>query len=298
MNIYVTGGTGFIGSYVVKELVSKGHSVCVLARNVKKSPGIASLPRVKMLKCDLAKPGALKALTKPYALIHNALCWGDTGPDMIKNETLLSVALIDRAIKKGAKKIIYTSSTAALGPLHDDVSEDSFRKPSDFYGATKGAVELFISAYSSYYPKLELNVIRPGYTFGNPAAEGAPMEPDRRFAGICANARAGKTIDVIKHDGTQFIHAAQLAKIYSAVLEGSFKNEIFFGLGSEFTSWENIARYAVKKSGLKSKINVKDCGWPDEPRVYRVDKIKKYFGFIFKSGSTLKEHVDYLLSNP
>ncbi len=298
MNIYLTGGTGFIGSHVVKELVSKGHSVHVLARDVKKAPGIASLPRVKMIKCDLTKPGAVKAVTKPYALIHVALCWGDTGPDMIKNETHLSVSLIDRAIKKGAKKIIYTSSTAAVGPLPADVTEASLGKPADFYGATKGSVELFLSAYSSYYPKLELNVIRPGYTFGNPAAGGAPIEPDRRFVNICRNALAGKPIEVIKHDGTQFIHGSQLAEIYSAVVEGSFKNEIFFGLGAEFTTWEEIARYAVKKAGSKSKITVKNLGWSDNPRIYKVDKIKRYFGFSFKSGRTLRSHVDYLLTNP
>lgn len=298
MNIYVTGGTGFIGSHVVKELVSKGHSVYVLARDVKKAPGIASLPRVRMIKCDLTKPGAVKAVTKPYALIHVALCWGDTGPEMIKNETLLSVSLIERAIQKGAKKVIYTSSTAAMGMPPSDIDESSLRKPSDFYGATKGAVELFMNAYSSYYPKLELNVIRPGYTFGNPAAKGAPIEPDRRFVNICKNALSGEPIEVIKHDGTQFIHASQLAEIYSAVVEGSFKNEIFFGLGAEFSTWKDIARYAVKKAGSKSKITVKDLGWSKTPRIYKVNKIKKYFGFNFKSGKTLKEHIDYLITNP
>lgn len=298
MNVYVTGGTGFIGSHVVKELVSKGHSVHVLARNVRKAPGIAALPRVKMIKCDLTKPGAVKAVTKPYALVHVALCWGDTGPEMIKNETLLSVSLIERAIKKGAKKIIYTSSTAAMGGIKTDVDENSMRAPSDFYGATKGSAELFISAYSSYYPKLELNIIRPGYTFGNPAAAGAPTEPDKRFLNICRNAREGKPIEVIKHDGTQFIHAPDLAKIYSAVLEGKFRNEIFFGLGAEFSTWEEIARYAVKKAGTKSRVVIKDLGWSAKPMLYRVDKIRKYFGYSFKPGKSLKQHVDYLLANP
>ncbi|MGO8837406.1 MAG: NAD-dependent epimerase/dehydratase family protein, partial [Limisphaerales bacterium] len=38
MNVFLTGGTGFIGSYVAMELVKQGHHATILARNRNKVP--------------------------------------------------------------------------------------------------------------------------------------------------------------------------------------------------------------------------------------------------------------------
>jgi UDP-glucose 4-epimerase len=297
MNIYITGGTGFIGSYIVREFADGKNNVVVLARNPDKVPALCSLPGVTVKKADMLDYDALeKSMTDMDALIHIALCWGDTGPEMILNETFSSVKIIDTAIKKGAKKIIFTSSTAAQGGIERDTDETAKLKPNDFYGATKGSVELFLSAYSSYYPTIQINTIRPGYTFGNPVIPGAYVEGDRRFKTICTNAKYDKPIEVTKYDGTQFIHAADLAKIYRSVIESELKNEVFYGLGSKFTSWEQIALWAVEFTGSKSEIKVTDKGWSPNPPFYMVKKIQKYFGFDFDSTEHLKEHVKYFIS--
>ena len=60
MNIYVTGGTGFIGSYVVKELSKGQHNIVVLARNPEKTPKLSSLPGVTVKKADMYNEDALK----------------------------------------------------------------------------------------------------------------------------------------------------------------------------------------------------------------------------------------------
>lgn len=297
MRIYLTGGTGFIGSYVVKELSSAGHSVTVLARDVNKAPGLRSLPGVKLQKFDLSGHSKLKKVIKGIdALVLVALGWGDTGPDMIKNETLPEVSMIDIAVKKGAKKIIFTSSTAAAGPIRKTTGEEGRRCPSDFYGATKGSVELFMSAYSNYYKSTAFNIIRPGYTFGNPCVEGGAMEPDKRFRDICAKAVRGEKISLIKHDGTQFLWASSLAKIYRKVLESGCKNEIFYGLSRNFITWEQIAKWACAYAGKKPLIKIQDLGWSDNPPLYSVDKIRKYFNLSFNSTVQVKEHIKYLIS--
>lgn len=298
MHIYMTGGTGFIGSYVLKELSRGRHRITVLARNPGRVPAFSSLPGVEIKKFDLSDAaGLVKTAKKIDALVLVALGWGDTGPDMLKNETIPEVTLIDIAVKKGAKKIIFTSSTAAAGPLEKTTGEEGRRRPVDFYGATKGAVELFMSAYSSYHKDAAFNVIRPGYTFGNPVVPGASMEPDKRFRGICSKARQGAKLEVIKNDGTQFLWAGDLAKLYSAVLSGSVKNGIFYGLSKNFITWEQIGKWAFEYAGKKPRIKLRDLGWSDDPPLYSVDKMEKYFGLSFDSTEKVREHVKYLVEN-
>ncbi len=242
---------------------------------------------------------AIKAvMKKPDAVIHVALCWGDTGPDMLVNETLTSVKLIELSVKAGAKHFIFTSSTATHGSLLQTADESARPRPNDFYGATKGSVELFMSAYSAYHKNIQFNTVRPGYTFGDPVVPGASMENDKRFFNICDRAKAGKPIELIKNDGTQFIWAGDLAKIYTKLLQSGFHNETFYGLARNFVTWEQIAKWAVEYTRSKSKINLKDLGWGDRPYLFNVDNIKKHFQLSFNSDTQVKEHVEFLLENP
>jgi UDP-glucose 4-epimerase len=298
MHIYLTGGTGFIGSYVTAELSKQGHKITVLARDPDKSPGLRRLPGVEIKKFNLSEAPKLRTLIKKIdALVLVALGWGDTGPDMIRNETLPETTLIDIAVRKGAKKIIFTSSTAAAGPIPSTADEEEKRRPTDFYGATKGSVELFMSAYSNYNKNIAFNVIRPGYTFGNPVAAGAPMQPDTRFRDICKKAKKGERLELIMHDGTQFLWAGDLAKVYAKVLESDCKNEVFYGLARNFITWEQIGKWAFKYAGTKPKFALRDLGWSDNPPLYSVDKIKKCFGLSFNSTESVKGHIKYLVEN-
>lgn len=43
MKVFLTGGTGFIGSYVVMELLKNGHEITIFARNQNKVPSLNSL---------------------------------------------------------------------------------------------------------------------------------------------------------------------------------------------------------------------------------------------------------------
>ena len=297
MKIYLTGGTGFIGSYVAKELSAAGHTVVILARNPGKVPALATLTGVRIAHAPMQDRAALDAaLEQPDALIHVALCWGDTGPEMIRNETLASVELIELAIRKGTKRVLFTSSTAASGYSLRVTDEDSRLKPEDFYGASKGAVELFVHAYARKHPDVHFNIIRPGYTFGNPVVDGGSIESDKRFKEICANAKAGRPIALVKNDGTQFIWAGDLARLYRAVLEGDVTGETFYGLSTKFVRWDEIAGWAKELTGSKSEIQLSDLGYSDDPSTFAVDKIARFFSLAFDPREKLKEHLRYLLS--
>lgn len=53
MNVLLTGGTGFIGSHVLVELLKLGHDVTVLARNANKVPFLKTMPHVTVLNVSM-----------------------------------------------------------------------------------------------------------------------------------------------------------------------------------------------------------------------------------------------------
>jgi UDP-glucose 4-epimerase len=238
-----------------------------------------------------------EALRGCDACVHLALGWGETPTTMLKNDTAVTAFLLETAEKAGVKKFIYTSSTAAVGEFRHDMTETIDPRPTDLYGATKAASEAYLLGFAAKV-KMKCNVIRPGYTFGNPAFPDGITQPDKRFNTIIAAALKDEPIIVTKHDGTQFVWGGDLAKLYSALLMSDFNRRIFFGLAKEFVTWEAIAHKAVEITGSKSAIVAEDKGWDANPTLFDLSLIKKEFGLEFVGSSEIAKHLEYLSKRP
>ena len=305
MRVFVTGGTGFIGHYVVKALLDCGHEVVVATRHPNKVPTLRSNPNVSFVEAALTDFEKMdEGLVGCDACIHVALGWGDTPCAMLMNDTRATISLLEMAARAGCQKFIYTSSTAAMGRVRSEMRESTSNLPIDLYGATKAAGEAFVLGFShgfgSQFPQVTMkrNIIRPGYTFGNPAFPDGCSQPDRRFFEMAYAVKEDRDIQIIKNDGTQFIHASQQAEIYMKLLESDLNEEIFLGLGSEWISWKEITEKMIAlKPGCKSKIVEKDTGWGDDPMLYSVQKIKDYFGLAFDAHDYLDEHIRWTFEN-
>jgi UDP-glucose 4-epimerase len=297
MNIFVTGGTGFIGSYVVNELVANGHNVTILARNPKKVKGFLNHPNIQLLKGSLYDNDVIKeGLYGKDACIHIALGWGDTPIDMLENDTKASLYIFEKAVELGVKQIIYTSSTAAIGEFRPLMKVDIDCRPIDLYGATKAATEAYLLAIATT-KDIRCNIIRPGYVFGNPVVEGAPMQPDGRFRKIVENSKQNKPINLVKNDGTQFIWAGDLAKIYLNLVSSHHNRQIFLGLSTKFVTWEEIAQYAIDYIGSKSDIILEDKGLEKDGSLFDVSLLKEEFGYAFTPFEHIKRHIEYIADN-
>ena len=305
MRVFVTGGTGFIGHYVVKALLENGHEVVVATRHPNKVPTLRSNPNVSFVEAaltDFERMG--EGMVGCGACIHVGLGWGDTPSAMLMNDTRATVVLLEMAARAGCKKFIYTSSTSAMGRVRSEMRESTSNLPIDLYGATKAAGEAFVlgfsHGYGSQFPevKMKRNIIRPGYTFGNPAYPDGCSQPDSRFFDMAYAVKENRDIHIIKNDGTQFIHASQQAEIYMKLLESDLNEEIFLGLGFEWISWKEIAEKMIAlKPGCTSRIVEKDMGWGENPMLYSVQKIKDYFGLAFDAHDFLDDHIRWTFEN-
>jgi UDP-glucose 4-epimerase len=305
MHIFLTGGTGFIGSYVALEMAAHGHQLTILARNPNKVPALANVPNVEIAAGRIADQNLLAELVQGKdAVIHVAVDYTRRlGWEVLLDDTLPTVYLSDAAARAGVKHFIYTSSTAVNDNLYmgdREGPEEQIKlaavatkpRPATFYGATKAASENYLMAQSSLSP-MRVNIIRPGYTFGVPALPGGSIKKDTRIRGIVQKAVAGEPITVTKNDGTQFIFAGDLAKLYTAVLDSNVKGRTYYGLSRDFISWHAIAREAVKRSGSHSEAKLEDKGWSEDGLMWDVSDMQRDFGLEFDAWPKIQEYVDY-----
>jgi UDP-glucose 4-epimerase len=298
MKIFLTGGSGFIGHWVVKELLAQGHQLRLLIRNTNKIPSLKTTPGIEIVEGTLYdQPVIENALKGCDACVHIALGWGETPTTMLQKDTAVTAFLLEASEAAGLKKFIYTSSTAAVGEFRPHMTESIDPRPVDLYGATKAASEAYLLGFAAK-AKMRCNIIRPGYTFGNPAFPDGVTQPDKRFREIAAAAKKHESIMVTRYDGTQFIWAGDLAKLYSAVLKSELNRQIFFGLSSEFVTWEKVALKAIEITDSNSEIEVVDKGWDEKPMLFDMGLIKKEFGLEFMASPEIVKHLEYFFRLP
>jgi len=295
MRVLVTGATGFIGSHVAVALARAGHQVLATGRDPRKVPALGAVPGIRLARLDLGERDGWAALLRGQdALVHVALGWGDRGPAMLQADTAASVALFEACVAAGVPRVVYTSSTAANGEMEALNREQRQPRPVDFYGATKAATENYARAYSHTHG-LQVQVIRPGYIFGEPAVEGARSQPDGRFSVLCRAVKAGQPVRLVRHDGTQFLHAQDIAQAYVGLLEHKALYSIHYALSPDWRAWEQVARWAMELAGRQVPLELEDKGYGAEPYRFDVGALETDLGLSFPNEGRLKAHLAWEL---
>lgn len=110
-NVLLIGATGFVGSAVLNELVSRGHKVTAVARNVEK---VAKSELVDVVKEDVANVDAIAKLAEGKDAIISAYNPGWTNPDIA---TLISVnypKILSAAKKSGVERLLIVGGAGTL----------------------------------------------------------------------------------------------------------------------------------------------------------------------------------------
>ena len=144
MLLALTGATGFIGQYLLRELPKRGYRLRVLLRQ----PGSVPVQCASAVIGDLARPLNMSvALEGVDAVIHSAgFAPGMSGvpeDDYRLLNTEATIGLARAARRAGAKRFVFLSSIRAqCGPTAEAVlTEADDPKPTDVYGKSKLAAE-------------------------------------------------------------------------------------------------------------------------------------------------------------
>jgi len=125
--VLVTGGTGFVGSAVVRRLVDRGYAVRALTRPGSDQKNLASLP-VEIVHGDLSDESSLEASVEGCdAVFHVAAdyrLWVRDPETMHRANVDGTRSLLQAAARAGVKRMVHTSSVATLGLNADGTPAD------------------------------------------------------------------------------------------------------------------------------------------------------------------------------
>src|SRR5574338_762214 len=249
MNIFVTGGAGYIGSATAEALINAGHSVTVFDSLV--TGHRAAVPEGARFVCaSLADEEALAAALaaeKFDAIIHFAafIEAGDSMKDpgrFFKNNFANSVTLMDAAVKAGVKRFVFSSTAAVYQSSETPLSEDSPLGPTNVYGQTKLMTEQALEWFRQIHG-LHFAALRYFNASGALPGRGEAHQPESHLIPRVIQIALGKAqaatiygTDYPTPDGTcirDYIHIGDLVTAHLLALDAlEGRDRLIYNLGS------------------------------------------------------------------
>ena len=249
MNIFLTGGAGYIGSATADALLWAGHTVTVYDSLV--TGQRAAVPRgVKFIEAALEDHRSLsKALTTQQfdAVMHFA-AFIEAGESMKDpgrfyfNNLVNSLSLIEMSVIAGVKRFVLSSTAAVYRSSDKPLTEDSPLGPTNVYGHTKLMVEQTLDWYRQIHG-LHFAALRYFNACGALPGRGEAHQPESHLIPLVLRVALGQGAaasifgeDYPTPDGTcirDYIHIADLVSAHLLALEAlGSKDRLVYNLGS------------------------------------------------------------------
>lgn len=265
MKCLVTGGSGFLGSHLVDELIKKNHSVTILD---KVSPIFKLHKKIKFIKADLLNDNKTELAVRNQDIVFHYGGLSGIDESMVnplrtaRFNIIATIRLLELCLKYKIKRFIFASTVY--------VSSEQ----GSFYKSSKRAAEDFIEEYKKKY-NLEFTILRFGTVYGPRAS---------KENGI------NKIIDVAlkkkkiiyggnKKSIREYVNVRDAAKIALKTMDKKYANKYVQITGNKKTSAIKALEIIKKELGFNSKIvfkNKKNVGhYVNSPENFKIKKAKK-----------------------
>ena len=310
--ILVTGGAGYIGSFMVRELQSKGFEPVILDNLSQGHKESVKDFRLEVIDLVTQKDKLDEFLSneKFDGVIHMAsfIQMGESYTDPQKyyiNNVIGFINLLGAMVKNSVGKIILSSSAGVYGnPIKVPIEEDDPKNPLNPYGETKYIMERMLEDYDAAYG-IKFIALRyfnaAGAALDGVIGEDHPEE-SHLIPNIIKKALKGEEIEIFGNDyktpdGTNirdYIHVLDLVEVHSIAMQkllgGGKSNFYNAGIGKGYSNKE-VINTVKNVTGMDLKIKYGPKREGDADALYAsIDKIKSDFSWQPKYG--LREIVE------
>ena len=216
MKALITGGSGFIGSWIARALMAKGFEI--RSFDIKSDLSIPQeiltdqVSQVEWITGDITNATALAEATNGCDLLVHlaAILTPDCARNPVRGAEICligSLNVFEAAKQNGIKRVLYMSSAGVFGPEDDGI----YPKPTTLYGAYKLAVE---GAARAYWDDHSISSVgfRPLIVYGPGRETGLTAGPSL----ACKAAAQGGDYVIPFSGDTDFIYVSDVAAAYAA----------------------------------------------------------------------------------
>jgi UDP-glucose 4-epimerase len=249
MNIFLTGGAGYIGSAATRVLLAAGHQVTIYDSLVT-GYRQAIPPGVEFIQADLADRGKLTEALRDrgYDAVMHFAAFIEAGESMrdpgkyFRNNVALSINLIEACMQAEVKRFVLSSTAAVYASSDAPLSEGSPLGPVNVYGQTKLMIEQILEWYRKIHG-IQYAALRYFNAAGALPDCGENHKPESHLIPLVLQVPLGMREDVKifgtdypTPDGTcirDYIHIADLVSAHVLALEALGERDcLVYNLGS------------------------------------------------------------------
>jgi farnesol dehydrogenase len=246
----VTGATGFIGRYVVRQLLQEQVPVRVLVRSPERLERDVAR-RIEVMKGDLRDgAGFAAAMEGAHTVLHLAACaraWS-RDPFEFRDVNVRAVEqLLEAAHQTGVERFVHVSTVLTLPPYRPAPVSESVQRPT-VYEETKLAGEQLVESYAA--DGLDAVIVHPTRVYGP-----GPLTDANGVTRVVALYIAGRfRVRIADHDVlSNYVHAEDVAAgILAAAQRGRSGAHYALG-GAENVSFREFLDLVGDVAGLRHR---------------------------------------------